>query len=247
MSSFTKAKPIMSACLVATAVLVYWNFGHLLTFQGLKNNRDHLDLYIQVHPYLCGALYSTIMALIITLTCPGATLVSLAGGVLFPQPYAAFYAYCGYVVGAMLSFTTIRFLLRDTCRRRFENSDRFIKFEANARENAILFLIVARYSMVFPFWLVNMMSGLVDIRPRDFAVATVLSVIPGSVVYTTAGRVLGNILERTDVADISTRDLVSEAMADPNVFWCLSGLIVCLIIAGTINRFDKKKIAAKTA
>jgi len=242
--SVAKVKPVIFLSLAITACFLYLNFGHLLTFQELKNNRDHLDAYITAQPFMCGAIYSATMALIIGLTCPGATMLSFAGGVLFPQPYAAFYAYCGFVLGATLSFTAVRFLLRDTCRRRFQNSDRFKKFEANARNNAFVYLILARYSMVFPFWFVNSMSALVDIPPRTFILATLISVIPGSVVYTTAGRALGNMLDRTDVTQIATKELVYEALFDPNVKCCLVGLIICLTIAGSISRIDAKKKAA---
>eukprot|EP00397_Hematodinium_sp_SG-2012_P031580 GEMP01033544.1.p1 GENE.GEMP01033544.1~~GEMP01033544.1.p1 ORF type:complete len:248 (+),score=37.97 GEMP01033544.1:107-850(+) len=234
-------KVLSAIVLVTTALTVYNHFGHLLTFEALKTNRAFLDDFITTYPVLAGTMYSGTMALIIGLTIPGATMLSFTGGVLFRQPYAAICAYIGYVFGAALSFTAVRYFLHGVCRRRLKNRPMFTKFEQNARRNAFMYLILARYTMVFPFWFVNSMSAIVAIPFGTFLSATLVSVIPGSLVYTTAGRALGNMLDRMDVAEISTWELVKEALFDPNVKICLISLAACLTIAAFVARSDREK------
>lgn len=240
-------KGLFGALMVTTAATIYFNFAHLLTFEALKAHRQELDGFISVNPILSGAMYSTVMALIIGLTCPGATMLSFTGGVLFPQPYAAIFAYFGYVMGASLSFAAVRYIFQDTCRRRLKHRPMFTKFEQNARRNAFMYLILARYTMVLPFWFVNSMSAIVAVPFTTFVGATLVAVIPGSLVYTTAGRALGNMLDRSDVAEISTKQLVLDALFDPNVKICLISLAVCLTIAVIMARSDKGEETKETA
>jgi len=239
-------KLLSTAVFAGFAAWAYYSFGHLLTFESLKENRDIIDEQINKAPHLCGLLYSTIMALIIGCTCPGATTLSFIGGVLFQQPYATLYAYIGYVCGAGLSYCVVKFLLKDFFRSKFEGKAMFKKFETNIRRNAFIYLIVARFTMVFPFWFVNGMSAIVEVPFRTFITGTMVSVIPGSVIYTTAGRTLGNMLHRPDFASISKKQLVFEALTDPNVKICLAGLVVALSIAFGISRYDARKKQEET-
>jgi len=233
-------KHAVGLLMAGTTIALYWNYGDLLTLTALKTNRDYLDAFINSKPLVAGSVYATVMALIIGLTCPGATTLSFTGGVLFPQPYAAIFAYIGYVAGAALSFTAVRYLFQDTCRRRLKDKSIFKKFEQNAKKNIFMYVILARYTMVFPFWFVNSMCAIIAVPFTTFIGATLIAVIPGSLVYTTAGRVLGNMLDRVDVEEISKSQLVYEALFDPNVKICLAMLTLCLTVALIMSRMDKE-------
>lgn len=188
-------------------------------------------------------MYVLAMSILIGLTMPGATLLSFAGGVLFPQPYAALFAYTGYVVGAIISFSLVSFVLADFCKKRLEPYARYQKFQRNVKKNALLYLILARYTFVFPFWFVNTCSAVLEVSFPTFVVATNLSVIPGSIVYTSAGRSLGNLLKTAaldkaimDGEGVKTSELLWSALQDPNVRWCLGGVTLCLIFAVAASR-----------
>ena len=61
-------------------------------------------------------------------------MLSFLGGVLFKQPYASIYAYCGYIVGATISYFVTTFVLGDYMRKRLAaNSELYQKFESNVR------------------------------------------------------------------------------------------------------------------
>lgn len=49
---------------------------------------------------------------------------------------------------------------------------------------------------VFPFFFVNGAAALVGVRCRTFIAATSVSCVPGSVIYTTAGGALANLLHK---------------------------------------------------
>ncbi len=53
---------------------------------------------------------------------------------------------------------------------------------------------------LFPFFLVNLLSGLTRMKVGTYVMATALSIIPGSLAYTFVGRQLGTINSRAELA-----------------------------------------------
>jgi uncharacterized membrane protein YdjX (TVP38/TMEM64 family) len=53
---------------------------------------------------------------------------------------------------------------------------------------------------LFPFFLVNLLSGLTRMNVGTYAAATALGIIPGSLAYTFAGRQLGTINSLAELA-----------------------------------------------
>jgi len=60
-------------------------------------------------------------------------------------------------------------------------------------EPTFSYLLTLRLIPFFPFFLVNLLSGLTRVKVRTYVVATAIGIIPGSVVYAFAGRQLGTI------------------------------------------------------
>merc|ERR1719291_343696 len=170
-------------------------------------------------------------------------MLSFVGGILFKQPYASLYAYVGYIVGATISFFVTSFILGDFMRRRLAaKSSLYQKFEANVKKNAFAYLVAARYTMVFPFFFVNAAAALVGVDWRTFVAATSVSCIPGSVIYTTAGAALANMLHRLGENEtVDKSELIWAAMGDPNVRICMAGLTFALTVVALAKTFSPKE------
>merc|ERR1712187_910718 len=103
-------------------------------------------------------------------------------------------------------------------------------FEENVKRNAFIYLVVARYTLVFPFFFVNAAAALVGVKLSVFVAASSLSCIPGSVIYTTAGGALANMLHKLgDNAKIDKSQLMWMALSEPNVIVCLAFVAVCMV------------------
>jgi uncharacterized membrane protein YdjX (TVP38/TMEM64 family) len=53
---------------------------------------------------------------------------------------------------------------------------------------------------IFPFFIVNLLSGLTRVNLGTYVLATALGIIPGSFVYANAGRQLGSINSLGEIA-----------------------------------------------
>lgn len=131
-----------------------------------------------------------IYALLITLTLPG-TLVTLLGATLFPLGTAFVLTIVGAMTGASLSFFIGRYLGRSASQSVLERSENPIitkihgavrRFENNG------ILAVAYLRMVYvPFVALNYFAPLTGIRYRDFAIGTLIGILPGSFVFVFMG------------------------------------------------------------
>ena len=67
-------------------------------------------------------------------------------------------------------------------------------------KNAFSYLLTLRLIPLFPFFVVNLVSGLTRVSVGTYVAATALGIIPGSFVYAYAGRQLGTINSLKEIA-----------------------------------------------
>lgn len=182
----------------AVAAFVYFDVGSRLTLESLQANRDALLLYAQRN---FGAAVAVFIALYIAqtaLSLPGGAILTLAAGFLFGALPATLIVNIGATVGATLAFLAARYLLHDWVEARF--GDRLAPLQAGFARNAFHYLLTLRLIPLFPFFLVNLLSGITRIRVGTYVVATAIGIVPGSFVYAYAGRQLGAIDSLAEIA-----------------------------------------------
>lgn len=239
----SKRKLSAALFLVLLPLIVYYAYGHHLSLNALKDNRDWLTEYVGRNFVSASILFTLIMILDIALTIPGATTLSFAGGLLFPQPFAALYAYIGYVVGACCSYFLVRTVLADYVRPMLRpDSSMFKKLETRLKENAFLYVILARYTLIFPYWFVTATASIVGVPFLTFAPATSIAVIPGAVIYTTAGVALGAVLDTLGTT-ATPGELVMKVLTENDD---IKYLAAALAVAGIVPLILKKKFSKKS-
>jgi uncharacterized membrane protein YdjX (TVP38/TMEM64 family) len=162
-----------------------------LSLDVLKANRDQLLAFTEQHSVTAVALFILIYIAQTAFSLPGATLMTLTGGFLFGSLWAALYVNVGATTGATLAFLSARYLFRDWVEDKF--GSRLAAFQEGFRQNAFNYLLTLRLIPLFPFFVVNLLSGLTRVNAGTYMAATALGIIPGSLAYTYAGRQLGTI------------------------------------------------------
>jgi uncharacterized membrane protein YdjX (TVP38/TMEM64 family) len=132
------------------------------------------------------------------LSLPGATILTLAGGFLFGALLGTLFVNLGATTGATLAFLVSRYLLRDWVEQKFGKW--LGPVQQGFAKNAFGYLMTLRLIPLFPFFVVNLVSGLTRMNVGTYVVATALGIIPGSFVYAYAGRQLGTINSLKDIA-----------------------------------------------
>ena len=184
--------------LSAIAVFFYFDLGRFLSLQSLKEHRDRLLTFSEANYATSVALFILVYVAVTGLSLPGAVILTLAGGFLFGSVLAALFVNVGATTGATLAFLAARYLLRDWVEQKF---GRWLEpLQHGFAPNAFSYLLTLRLIPLFPFFIVNLVSGLTRMQVGTYVVATALGIIPGSFVYAYAGRQLGSINSLKEVA-----------------------------------------------
>ncbi|CAI4031031.1 TVP38/TMEM64 family protein [Nitrospira tepida] len=212
---------------VGIGAFFYFDLGRFLSLDALKANRDHLLAFAEMNAGVAAVLFVATYVVVTGLSLPGAVILTLAGGFLFGSLFGTLLVNIGATTGATLAFLAARYLLRDWVEQKF--GSKLGAIQEGFANNAFSYLMTLRLIPLFPFFLVNMVSGLTRVSVGTYVAATALGIIPGSFVYAYAGRQLGTINSLKEIAS-------------PNVLlaFTLLGLLAMVPVL-------YKKVAAKRA
>jgi uncharacterized membrane protein YdjX (TVP38/TMEM64 family) len=192
-------KLIVAAVLLAgVAAFYFFDLMAYLSLDMLKANRDRLLAFTETYYVPAVLLFILVYVIQTALSLPGATILTLTGGFLFGSLWAALYVNIGATAGATMAFLAARYLFRDWVEGKF--GDRLASLQEGFRRNAFYYLLTLRLIPLFPFFVVNLLSGLTRVRVGTYIGATALGIIPGSLAYTYAGRQLGTINSLAELA-----------------------------------------------
>jgi uncharacterized membrane protein YdjX (TVP38/TMEM64 family) len=183
---------------VAVAAFFYFDLGRFLSLDALKENRDYLLSFTEAHAAVAAALFVLVYVAVTGLSLPGAVILTLAGGFLFGFVWGTLFVNLGAATGATLAFLASRYLLRDWVERKFGKW--LGPVQQGFANNAFSYLMTLRLIPLFPFFVVNLVSGLTRMNVGTYVTATAIGIIPGSFVYAYAGRQLGTINSLKDIA-----------------------------------------------
>lgn len=215
------------APLLVIAVLVAAFFGsglnRYLSLEMLQAQRTALQSEVVAHPVRSVAIYMLAYMVMVAISLPGAMLMTMTGGFLFGPWVGSASAVVGMTFGAIIMFLVARSALGEIIRRRAKAGGLIEKIQAGVRANAFSYLLVLRLIPAVPFWLCNIASGFVDIPMRTYVAATILGIIPSTVIYSSIGAGLDHVFDQGQKPDLNM-------MMDPQVLLPLIGLCLLSVI-----------------
>jgi uncharacterized membrane protein YdjX (TVP38/TMEM64 family) len=99
------------------------------------------------------------------------------------------------VTGALLAFLLGRTVLRDRIARRLEGNARFHAVDQAIGEEGFRVVLLLRLSPVLPFNLLNYALGLTRVRLRDYLLASLIGMFPGTLLYVYLGSLVTSAAE----------------------------------------------------
>jgi len=140
---------------------------------------------------LLGLGFGAVYVLVAALSLPGAVILTLAAGAIFGLLWGTFIASFASTLGATLAFWSARYLLRDWVQARF--GDRLKPINDGMARDGAFYLFTLRLVPVFPFFLINLLMGLMPIRSLTFYGVSQIGMLAGTLVYVNAGTQLARI------------------------------------------------------
>jgi uncharacterized membrane protein YdjX (TVP38/TMEM64 family) len=196
-----KKKIILIAAFIgAIAAFYFLDLGHYLTLEGLKENLGRLDRYYEQNTQLMILGFIGVYIIVVALSLPGATILTLSAGAIFGSVNGTLIVNVGATLGAVLAFLAARFVFRDWVQEKF--GEKLKPFNEGFSKNALNYILFLRLVPLFPFFLVNLVSGLTQVRLRVYLLGTMFGILPGSFVYANAGSNLARINSLSEIASV---------------------------------------------
>ncbi len=195
----------------------------LVSFDALRDNRQALLAFRDAHYLLCVLGFIGLYILIVGFSLPGGTIATLTGGFLFATFPGVLFNIIGATIGATLIFLAARWGLGERLSARMQTSDglvKRIKDGIDANQWSMLFLI--RLVPAVPFFVANLIPGLIGVPLSRFVISTFFGIMPGALVFTSVGAGLGDVFARGDTPNL-------RIIFEPQIFLPLLGL--CLLAA----------------
>lgn len=190
--------------LIIVLIAAAWASGLLdmVNLETIKQQREALLGMVEAHPVLSVVIYMLLYAAVVALSLPIALIMTLTGGLLFDKWLGTAAIVIGATAGATLVFLIARSALGDTLREKA--GPLYKKVATNMEQNAIGYMLFMRLVPLFPFFLVNIVPALFNVRLRTYVLTTLFGIIPGTFVYANVGRELGTIESLSDLASPQT-------------------------------------------
>ncbi|OYV38625.1 MAG: hypothetical protein B7Z81_04345 [Acidocella sp. 20-61-6] len=173
---------------------IAWKTGMVqaLYWPSLVEHRDVWAAAANAHPLTAPFGYILLYAFAVAMSLPVGLWLSLLSGLLFGIWLGTAATILGATLGAVALFLLARGLLAPFLTARF--GARIARLRPGIERDGFSYLLALRLMPVFPFWLVNLAPALLGMRLRPYSAATVLGVIPTSLVLNAVGAGLGETL-----------------------------------------------------
>ena len=226
----TRLRRWLPLALLATAFCAAYLLGltKYLSLGFLALKLDTLQAFVAGHQYAAIGLFILIYIVVVALSLPGATSLTLAGAVIFGWKIGTPATVIGATAGAVIAFQSVKTSLGQSLVQRAGPTVE--RLADGFSRNAFNYLLMLRLAPIFPFFLVNIAAGVLRVDLRTFVAATVIGIIPGSLAFNWLGSSVSQVLS-SQAADY--RWCVASAPAESCHFdFSVSSLFSTELLAG---------------
>lgn len=181
------------ALLAAAMVAVFATGTHrYISLETIATHRERLQAYVDAHQIRALALYMLVYVAVVSLSIPGAVILTISGGFLFGWLVGGSAAAVAATIGAIVIFSIARTSIGDVLLRRA--GPRLQGLAQGFRDDGFSYLLFLRVLPLVPFWVTNLAAALFGVRLRTFALATQIGIIPATLTFAAAGAGLDSVI-----------------------------------------------------
>lgn len=242
--------------LIAIGGLMAFGFSqgwhHYLSLDALVRHREWLAAQVADHFVLMLGFYMIAYILAVALSFPGASFLTIAGGLLFGWAVGGAATVLAATLGASVIFLATRSAFGAALRAR---AGGFVdRFSEGFRDDAFNYLLFLRLVPVFPFWLINVVPALFNVRLGSYFLATLIGILPGTFAYAFIGAGLDSIIAAQKAANPTCATdpncsvtLDTSALITPELIAAFVALGVVSLIPPILKAIKKSRSGKESA
>ncbi len=174
-------------------MLLLWRTGLLqqLNFENLKARQEELRAWTGLHFWRAVMIYFSTYVVVTAAALPGAGIMTLAGGAIFGLTTGVITVSFASTIGATLCFLGSRYFLRDFVAEKFKST--YDNAQNGLQKEGAFYLFTLRMMPVVPFFVINLVFGLMRMKPRTFFWVSQVAMLPATFAFVNAGTRLSQI------------------------------------------------------
>lgn len=176
--------------------------------------------------------FIAIYAVATVLLIPGSAL-TLGAGAVFGLLWGSVWVIIGANLGANLAFLIGRYLARDRVSKMIEGNEKFTAIDKAVGQGGWKIVGLTRLSPIFPFTLLNYAFGLTKVKWIDYFLASLIGMLPGTVMYVYIGT-LGKVAAES--GETSTAKIILYVV----------GFIATVVVTVFVTKMAKKALNEQT-
>ncbi len=233
-SKKTRQRWLLLGLLIALLALFFLAGGpQLVSMDTLKTHRASLQTFVTEHFIASLFLFMGLYTGLVAISFPGAGYLSIFGGFLFGTIIGSAAVIIAATLGAVIAFLAARYIFGESLGQKAGPTLR--KLEAGLKANELSYMFILRLVPLFPFFIVNIAPALFGVKLRNFILATLIGIIPGTVVYVSVGDGIGAVFDRGEDANLS------GLMSDPRILLPILGLALLALIPVFYQKFKARQ------
>ncbi|MFM9976285.1 MAG: TVP38/TMEM64 family protein [Beijerinckiaceae bacterium] len=251
MSRTTLQRWLPLLIMVLAAAGIFLSGAHrYISLESIANHKAELIAFVSSNRVAAVTVYMLVYIAVTALSIPGALLMTLLGGILFPFWLGSVAVVVSATVGAILLFLVARSSLGEALRQR--GGETVTRMADGFREDSTSYMLFLRLVPVFPFALVNLGAAIMGVPLRTYVWTTFVGIMPGSLAFVFAATSLGGILDERKAAFDSCKasgkpdcvfTLDYSTLVSPNLLYAFAALGCIAMIPVVARRFFGKSAA----
>ena len=215
-------KKAVLALVLIGAIAAYFAFdlGQYLSLENFKASQADIVAAKDANPVLYIAGFFLLYVAVTGLSIPGAAIMSLVAGALFGVVIGTLIVSFASTMGATLAFLSSRYLLRDWVQGKF--GERLRAVDDGLEKDGAFYLFTLRLIPVFPFFVINLLMGLMRIKTGTFFWVSQIGMLPATIVFVNAGTQISRI---ESTAGLLSPTLIASFVALAFFPWAAKGIV----------------------
>lgn len=185
---------IIFICLVVL-ILIIFDFEKLSNLDNIFELKEKL---IQQHPLV---VFLSILGLYFLFSFLFLTIapLSILSGILFDKFWGAILSLIGSTITMTLSFFISRFFLNSLFNKLKEKNKKLHNIMENLSSKGKQYILFARLFFITPYNALNLVSGISDIKTKDYIIYSILGCIPSTIFYAYSGSILNTLKDYNSI------------------------------------------------
>lgn len=183
--------------MLAIIAFFFYDVQQYATLDYIKVKQQNIFEYYKQNVFFVLVLFIFLYILVTALSLPVATFLTLLGGALFGFSTGLIIVSFASTIGATLAFLMARFLAQNYVQKYYKKQ--LSKINKKFKSEGAFYLFALRLVPVFPFFIINVVMGLMTIKTWTFYWVSQLGMLPGTIVYVYAGTQLAQIETFSDI------------------------------------------------